>query len=77
MVLGQVWAIALVGLAAGMASAIALGRVIESRLYGVKANDPLSLCAAAGFIVVVALAAAVVPVRRALRIDPVSALRYE
>lgn len=77
MVLGQVWAIALVGLAAGMASAIALGRVIESRLYGVKANDPLSLCAAAGFIVVVAMAAAIVPVRRALRIDPVSALRYE
>ncbi len=77
MVLAQVGVITAVGLAAGGSAAVALGRLMEHRLYGVKANDPLSLLVGAALIVAVALAASALPLRRALRIDPVRALRYE
>jgi ABC-type lipoprotein release transport system permease subunit len=58
-------------------ASLALGRLVEHHLYGVKANDTLSLCASAAFIIVMAQAAVLVPVWRALHIDLVSALRYE
>ncbi len=77
MVLGQVWGITIGGLAVGLPAAVLLGRLVEHQLFGVKANDPVSLLVSAAIMVSVALAAAIVPVRRALRIDPVRALRYE
>jgi ABC-type lipoprotein release transport system permease subunit len=51
--------------------------LIESQLYGIHANDALSLALAAVAVVLVALLAAVIPARRAMRIDPLRALRYE
>lgn len=77
MVLGQVWGITIAGLAVGVPATLALGRLVQHHLFGVKANDPWSLCVSAAIIVVMAQAAVLVPVWRALHIDLVSALRYE
>jgi predicted permease len=65
------------GLAIGLPAAWAAGRFVESMLYGVKAHDAVSFAAAAGIVVVVSTLAATGPLRRALKIDPVRALRYE
>jgi predicted permease len=77
MLLGQVAATIGAGLALGLPATWALTRVIESQLYGIKPHDPLSLVAAAAGVAAVAAMAAYLPARRALRIDPVRALRYE
>jgi putative ABC transport system permease protein len=65
------------GLACGLVAAILLVRFMESLLFGVNGRDPATLAAAAGVLTLVALAAHVVPARRALRIDPSVALRQE
>ncbi len=70
------WILAL-GLAAGLAVAAGLRRLIESQLYGVSALDPAVLAAVAGLLAAVALVACLVPARRAMRVDPVVALRDE
>jgi predicted permease len=62
------------GLVVGLAGAIAIGRAMESQLYGVGSADPLVLGAVAAALILVALTACAVPARRASRIDPVSAL---
>ncbi len=77
MLLGQVAGTIAFGLAAGLAAAWALTRIVESQLYGVKPHDPASMAAAAAGVVAVGLTAAYLPARRALRIEPVSALRHE
>ncbi len=66
-----------VGLAAGAAAALALGRLISGLLYGVAANDASTLVAAAAALALFAAAACVVPALRATRIDPVRALRSD
>ena len=66
-----------IGAAAGVAGAAALGRSLESLLFGVSAFDPATYAAAALTVVVVGLAAATIPALRASRIDPVRALRQE
>ena len=63
------------GIAVGAATAIGAGRIIGALLYGVTSTDPASFAAAIGVVLVVALGAAYVPVRRALRGDPAVALR--
>jgi putative ABC transport system permease protein len=68
---------ALVGVALGLAAALALGRVLSSLLYGVRTSDPATYAAVATLLCVVALAASVLPARRAARIDPVRTLREE
>ena len=68
---------ALVGVALGLAAALALGRVLSSLLYGVRTSDPATYAAVATLLCVVALAASVLPAMRAARIDPVRTLREE
>jgi predicted permease len=65
----------LVGIAIGAAAALLAGRLLSSMLYGVAATDPLSLAAAAGTLCAVALLACYLPARRAMRVDPLDALR--
>ena len=69
--------IAAVGLGLGLAGVVALGRLLESRLYGVSRFDPLSMMLAAVAIVALSVIASVLPAIRAARIDPVRSLRVE
>ena len=65
------------GLAAGVTAALALSRLVAGMLYGVAPRDPLTIALAALAMLAVALAAAVVPARRATRVEPMTALRHE
>jgi putative ABC transport system permease protein len=67
----------LIGVAIGVAAALALTRFLATLLYGVSATDPLILVSVASLLVVTALAACYVPARRAMRVDPIIALRCE
>ena len=66
-----------IGLAIGMIGAVAAGTALQGFLVEVSANQPLMLAAIAGFVALVALLAAVLPVGRASRLDPVSAIRRD
>jgi putative ABC transport system permease protein len=77
MILGQGTRLALTGTAIGIAVALGLTRLIASQLFGVTATDPVTFLSVAVLIVLVALAACYIPARRAMRVDPVTALRYE
>jgi predicted permease len=65
------------GLAAGLACALFVSRLIASQLYGVAPNDPLSIAGVATLLLAVALCACWIPARRVTRIDPLTALRFE
>ncbi len=65
------------GLAAGVAAALALGRVVQSLLFGVTAGDPLTISAVVALLAVVAAIACYLPALRATRIAPTEALRYQ
>jgi ABC-type antimicrobial peptide transport system permease subunit len=66
-----------IGLALGLAGAVALSGVLRSMLVGVTPGDPLTLAGVAAILSAVAIAACLLPTRRALRIDPLVALRRE
>ena len=68
---------ALVGIAAGTLAALASARVMETLVFGVSASDPLTLAGVGATLALVALMASLVPAYRALRLDPVKALRAE
>jgi putative ABC transport system permease protein len=70
-------AIALAGAALGVAAALVLTRVMASLLVGVSPRDPYAIAAGAGLLLVVALAASVVPALRAARVEPLAALRAQ
>jgi ABC-type antimicrobial peptide transport system permease subunit len=77
LVMRQGLTLAGVGLALGLAGAVAAGRVVGFLLFGVSATDPIVLAGVPMTLAVVAALASYVPARRALRVDPLIALRAE
>jgi predicted permease len=77
MVLGKVGAIALLGVGIGSAGAAGLTRLLTGMLFGVKPTDPATFVSVALSLLAVALLACYIPARRATRVDPMEALRYE
>lgn len=69
--------LALIGVAIGFAASLALTRLMSSLLFGVSAADPLTFTCVTSLLVAVSLAACYIPARRAMRVDPVVALRHE
>jgi len=67
----------IVGVMIGIVGALSFARVLGSLLYGVKSNDPAILVAVPILLASVALAASYIPARRASRVDPMVALRFE
>jgi putative ABC transport system permease protein len=77
LVIGQGMSLLLAGLAVGLVLSLALMWVLSSLLFSVRPYDPVSLAAAAGALALVALIACGIPAWRAMRVDPMVALRYE
>jgi ABC-type lipoprotein release transport system permease subunit len=69
--------LALAGAVIGLAAASALTRVLEGQLFGVSATDPLTFAVVPLLLLLVAAGACIVPVRRALSVDPATAIRSE
>jgi predicted permease len=69
--------LALVGLGIGAGGALLLSGVMRSQLFGVQATDPVTFLGGAGVLMIVVLVASYIPARRAMRVDPMVALRYE
>jgi ABC-type antimicrobial peptide transport system permease subunit len=77
MILGEGMRITLVGVVVGIAAALGLTRLITKMIYGVGAMNPIIFGGVAILLTGVALLACYIPARRAMRVDPIAALRYE
>src|SRR6202162_1247293 len=77
LVIGHGARMALVGVAIGIGAALGLTRLMANQLFGVSAYDPLTFAAVAMLLIVVAAAACYIPAWRAMRVDPMIALRHE
>jgi predicted permease len=77
LVLRQGLILAVVGVAAGLAAALAMTRVLSVMLYGISATDAVTFVGVSLFLLFVVLLASYIPARRAMRVDPMVALRYE
>jgi ABC-type antimicrobial peptide transport system permease subunit len=76
-VLGQALRLTAIGVVAGLAAAWMLTRLLTKLLFGVQSHDALTFAAMAMALVAVALGACALPARKASRVDPMTALRYE
>jgi putative ABC transport system permease protein len=77
MILKQGLRTALLGVGIGLAAALGLTQLLKSLLFGIGATDPLTFISVAVTLLCVALAASYLPARRAMRVDPLTALKYE
>jgi predicted permease len=77
MVLGQGTKMALAGVGIGLAAALGLTRLMTRMLFGVSPRDPITFLGVGAVLALVALAACYLPARRAMRVDPMTALRHE
>ena len=77
LVFGQSLMMLVTGTAIGLAGAFALTRLMRTLLFEVTASDPLTYVSVVGLLTVVALVACYIPARRAAKVDPLIALRYE
>jgi putative ABC transport system permease protein len=77
LVLGQGSRMAALGVVVGIVASLAISRLMSSLLFGIGATDPLTFAGVALLVSLIALGASYIPARRAMRIDPVKALRYE
>jgi putative ABC transport system permease protein len=77
MVIAQGLKLAIAGVLVGVLSSLALGRILSGFLYGVSPTDPMTILGVAALLIFVALLASYLPAKRATRVDPMVALRYE
>jgi ABC-type antimicrobial peptide transport system permease subunit len=77
LVLGEGLRLALLGAAIGLAGSFFAARLLSGMLFGVAPSDPFTFASVAFVLVAVAMAACYIPARRATRVDPLVALRYE
>jgi putative ABC transport system permease protein len=77
LILGEGLKLVLVGVVLGIIAALAMTRLLATMLYGVSVTNPVIFSSVVLLLVAVSLAACLVPARRAMRVDPIVALRYE
>jgi ABC-type antimicrobial peptide transport system permease subunit len=77
MVLGEGLRVALLGVVVGIVAALGLTRLLTQMIFGVRTVDPLTFAGVAILLTFVAMVACYIPARRAMRVDPIVALRYE